>query len=337
VHRFRGVRAETLRRVIPSAEKVVLATATLSDLELSDVLPADDATVVEWQRERMVDHDGRPFASVPRPLVHEVCFTISPAELSLSDTVGALFRIFEDGTPQQGWIADSLRRSLESSPAALDRALQRFAEGFEAQDGMDAPLEAPEEEMPAEGLARRADRATDEEAAEVARGALRAVEEIRGDSKLNALIGLLSHLNEVKETSRRVCVLTEYLATLYYLAAEIEGRGMTCHLIHGGMATEARERSLTMFSQAGAILVATRAVMTGGLALEDVSDLVLYDIPNSTIALQQVLGRFDRFGRKSQLNVHVLVPSNSTNHLFSEALRLLREVLKFTTSAQLTH
>ena len=45
-----------------------------------------------------------------------------------------------------------------------------------------------------------------------------------------------------------------------------------------------------------------------GLALPDVTDLVLYDLPRNGPALLQMIGRFDRFGRMSQLNIHVLAP-----------------------------
>ena len=34
----------------------------------------------------------------------------------------------------------------------------------------------------------------------------------------------------MKTPSTRICVRTEYLRTLYYLAAEIEGLGLTCRM-----------------------------------------------------------------------------------------------------------
>jgi hypothetical protein len=65
-----------------------------------------------------------------------------------------------------------------------------------------------------------------------------------------------------------------------------------------------------------------------GLArLAEVTDLVLYDVPGSPVALQQVLGRFDRFGRRTQLNVYALVPSNSGEDSVSGPLGLLRQTL----------
>ncbi len=78
----------------------------------------------------------------------------------------------------------------------------------------------------------------------------------------SAFGGLLSHFNESGMPSRRICVLTEYLGTLYYVAAEIEGLGLSCHVLNGGMNAEDRHRSLRLFSTTEGILLATNAVMT---------------------------------------------------------------------------
>ncbi len=330
-HSFRGNRAEVLRRVGAVAERVVLST--LPDFELPDTFPAEDITVVEWRRDRVVDHDGTPLDAVPRPVLHEVPFSLTPAELSLQETVSALCRVFEAGTPQQGWIAKSLFLSLQSSPASLEGALQRLAEGLKTQDGMEAPLEDLEEEVLEDELAGRVDLPTAEKAAGLATRALQEIEEINGDSKLGAFGVLLSHLNEANMPSRRIWVLTEYLGTLYYLAAEIEGLGLACRLLHGGMSPEDRHRSLALFSSAGGILVATRAVMTG-LSLREVTDLVLYDVPISKLALQEVLARFDRFGRSSQLNIYVLTPSHGSEGFIANPLTTLRELLGVPSSPQ---
>src|SRR5208282_2761860 len=213
---------DTLQRLVASADRALLSTATAPESRLFDGAWAGGLTVVEWQRDKLVDHDGRPLYTLPRPLLHDVGFRMSPAELSLSETVGALCRIFEGGTPQQGWIGKSLRGSLESSPAAIERALQRLVEGSEELEGMNALSVASEEEITEDELAARVGRFADEQVVGIARGALQAIEAIGTDSKLGVLGELLSHLSEPKRPARRICILTEYLATLYYLSAEIE-------------------------------------------------------------------------------------------------------------------
>jgi hypothetical protein len=66
--------------------------------------------------------------------------------------------------------------------------------------------------------------------------------------------------------------------------------------------------------------------MSEGIALGEVTDLVLYDVPDGKDALQQLLGRFDRFGRRTQLNVYTLVPSGGTEDHVSD--HFVREMLQ---------
>jgi superfamily II DNA or RNA helicase len=327
-HLFRGNRAEVLRRVGAVAERVVLST--LPYLELPYTFPVEDITVVEWRRDRIIDHDGRPLDAAPRPVLHEVPFSTTPAELSLRKMVSALYQMTEAGTGPQDWIAKLLLRRLQSSPAALESLLQRrigHIEGLKIQGGMDALLAVFEEEVPDDRLTEQVDFPSVEKEIAIATRALQEIEKIDSDSKLSAFVVLLSHLDDAHAPSRRICVFTEYVSTLYYLAAEIEGLGLACRLLHGGMSSEDRHRSLTLFSSDGGILVATGAVMTEGLNLHEVTELVLYDVPASKVALQEVLGRFDRFGRVSQLNVYVLTPSGESEDVFANQLATLRELL----------
>ena len=61
---------------------------------------------------------------------------------------------------------------------------------------------------------------------------------------MNNLLGRL----KTGSTVSRICVLTQYLGTLYYLAAEIEQHGMDYSLIHGGTSSEDRRGALNLFS-----------------------------------------------------------------------------------------
>ena len=140
-------------------------------------------------------------------------------------------------------------------------------------------------------------RATDEGVARLAT-ALQKIETITANSKLVAFGQLLDQLNEGAPSYRRICVLTDYLATLYYLAAEIESRGMTYQLVHSAMSAEDRHGSLARFVNESRIPTTTRAVVFASAHLAEVTDLVLYDLPGNKIALQELLSQFDRFGQK---------------------------------------
>jgi len=61
------------------------------------------------------------------------------------------------------------------------------------------------------------------------------------------------------------------------------------------------------------MLIASRAAVGAGVDLQEVTDLVLYDNPESGAALKQILGRFDRIGRVSQLKVHILTATGRSS------------------------
>jgi hypothetical protein len=121
-HAIGGARAEVLRAVMAVALRSVLTT--LPSLDLSDTLPIQGATVVEWNRDRIVDAAGALIAAPPRPVLHEVAFPLTPAELHLSETVGSVSRALSVGTPQEQFVAKGIGRSLQSSPAALEARLR---------------------------------------------------------------------------------------------------------------------------------------------------------------------------------------------------------------------
>lgn len=332
-HLIRGMRAKALQRIAASAGRIVFAT--LPGLETPDGFSADSATIVEWRRDQVVDRDGKPFSAPPRPLLHEVSFSRSPAESSLLGTLRDLSRTFDIGIPSQVLVAKSLLRTVQSSPAAIETALQRLVERLQTKDDLGASLDGLEEEVFEEGSAGQISRPTAETLTRLAACALQEIEALGGDSKLSAFSALLTRLTQVTGPPIRILVLTEYVGTLYYLAAEIEGRGMACQLLHGGMDMDERHRSLQLFSETGGILVATLAAMWG-FELSQVTDLVLYDIPGSKTALYVALSRVERFGRVKQLHVHVLVPTTTADTSTSEPLGLLREILGLT-EAQPTH
>jgi ERCC4-related helicase len=231
-------------------------------------------------------------------------------------------------TKQQGLIASSLLRSLLSSPAALESQLEKIAViTSRAIHGMDSVLGFSEEDTPEDERRQWLDLLTVEKVSEIAAQAVEEIETIGSDSKLVAFSGLIGRFSETMIPLPRVCVLTKYLSTLYYVAAEIEIRGQACRLFHGGMSAEDRQSALALFCDSGGVLAATIAAMSEGVALGEVTDLVLYDFPSSRAALEQVLSRFDQFGRRTQLNVHVLVPSNGVDGSVTEALGLLHQLL----------
>ncbi|RQV93534.1 hypothetical protein EH220_08155 [bacterium] len=334
-HWIRGARADALRRIGSSAARIVLTLLPNSDPP--DAFSADEATIVEWHREQLVDHDGKPLDVIPRPVWHEIPFSISPAELNLREIVRDLCRILKDIMGSKSLQAVLLLRSLESSPAALEGALQRFTLSLTTKNDIEQSMESMEEEEIAEGLTNQMDHSNAEKVTEIASQALQELNAIPEDSKLSALMRLLDQLDEDQRQPRRFCILTYFRGTLYYLAEEIKAHGMTSHKMHGGMPDEDRIQSLTDFSQNGGILIGTISAMAEGFSLAEVTDLILYDIPGNPGLLQQILGRFDRIGRRIQLQIHVLAPSNSSDSSIAAFRVLLRDLLSMQPSPQQSH
>jgi Helicase conserved C-terminal domain len=305
--------------------RVILVTATQPrELELSNMFPGADITLVEWQRNKVVDHDGRLLDATPRPILYESACGLTPPELSLEEAVRRLCLVFEGSGRQQGWITQSILRSLESSPPALERALRGLSEGLVNVDLKQLPELIDDEAAENYSALQISDPTANKAPEEIGR-VLEEIEEIATDSKLDKFCKLLSCILETQSPTRRICVVTDYTATLFYLAAGIEALGITCLILNGAMNDVDRHRALHSFSNSPGVLVATRAVLTEGVSLGEVSDLVLYDIPGSQIALDQILGRFDRFGRKTQLKVHAFAPSNSFAGQGRERLRFLQK------------
>lgn len=325
-HWYLGPRAETLRRLQSVADRIVLAT--VPGFEPSDGFMKDNATVVDWRRETLIDLTGRSLDLVPRPLLREVQFSLSEPELNLYRTVSTLSRLLKTETPQQAWIARALFRSVQSSPAALEATLQKLVAGRDADDT--AWPETVEDEG-ADNRGWGAGLEVTEEVRAFVTHAIQEVDALHADSKLSAF-GLLSRQLAEASSPRHICVVTKYLASLYYLAAEIESLGTYCRLLHGGMASGERSKVVTQHVSEGGVLMGTQALMTFGLSLPHVTDLILYDVPEPEATLRQVLGRFDRFGRHSQLFVHVLVPAEDIPNWTPEALTAVRRVIGATPS-----
>ena len=124
--------------------------------------------------------------------------------------------------------------------------------------------------------------------------------------------------------TQKTVILTEFTATLFYLAADLEEHENSPLLVHGGMTFDERVRSLNEFSSVGEILVATRAMVEIGVNFRNATDMILYDVPRFRRTLAQVLSRFDRIGRATELNIYVFKATNTPDGSSPESLEILR-------------
>jgi superfamily II DNA or RNA helicase len=325
VHNLGPARAATLRNVISTAGKALLGTATPVDGELDGLVAPEIPNVVTWHRDTIIDEHGRSLIFAPRPKLHVVSFNTSIAEDRVRETVNGLCATLERTGEWRKLVAHTLRRHLESSPVAIEGVLRRIIDSRARFDVELEDAELGENDGTDEEGYWRVDPATSGEIRLLVDRALQQIESNDTDTKLAAFGALIEELHG-DEPHEGICVVTNYIATLHYLAAEIEGRKIRYHTFRGAMTSDTREAALDSFRREGGILLATSAAMTEGIDLADASDLVLFDIPSNRFALQQVLGRFDRFGRKYQLTVHALAFSGASEEI-AQGLAMLRHLL----------
>ena len=318
-HYLTGARGDFFRRLESVADKVVLAAANKIQV---DLLSKRDVFYVEWKREQLVGHNGELLDDGMRPLVHEVSFSLDREENKLSANVAELCQDLETGTSSQRLVSKILLQSFYSSPVALEGFLRRALERATLRDDFFALMEDTDEYSVEVSSSELHDQIVDEKVRVTMGQALLALENLQRDSKFDAFSQLLDRITESNRGDSRVCVITEYVNTLYYLAADLEERGFEHLTVHGGVRGEEREKSFHRFVDQGGILVATMGLMTEGLGLPEVTDLIFYDLPTNDLLMQRILGRFDRFGRSRQLHVYVLTNTENRERCNFESLRL---------------
>lgn len=318
-HLFTGARGDLFRRLESVADKVVLATASKIQVKLLSKL---DVFHVEWKREQLVGHNGKLLDDGMRPLVHEVSFSLDREEKKLSAIVAELSQDLKAGTSSQRFISKILLQSFYSSPAALEGFLRRALERATLRDDFFTLMEDTDEYSVEASSSELPDQIVDEKVRATMGQALLELEDLQRDSKLDAFSQLLDRIKKTSQQDSRVCVITEYVDTLYYLAADLEERGLEHLALHGGVRDEEREKSFRRFVDTGGIIVATMAFMTEGLGLPEVTDLIFYDLPTNNLLMQKLLGRFDRFGRSKQLHVYLLTDTDNRERCHFESLGL---------------
>ena len=309
-HTMRGQRAELIRRIAQRSEKTILA----STLQLHETGPLQDtdATVVEWRPEQIVDFLPASIA------LHELAYRLSDAEQHLRAAVLEISRAL--GSEKGNLSGTILLQAFESSPAALDRALRQVRQRVAEADVLEdiASSDVPEEEN-----ILAAESSISQELETLVERVLAVLDATDNDSKLSVFMKFVARLQVGPR--RSVLVLTNFVATAYYLAAELEQNGIVPMLLHGSMSYDERFTSVHTFLDRGGILVATSAAVATGFDLSTVTDLVLYDTQRRKDLLHNIIGRINRIGKRPDLDVYVMRCADEPSS--EDATALLLDVL----------
>lgn len=221
-----------------------------------------------------------------------------------------------------------LKKRLFSSPAAFARTLAAHQDTLARADKPLVADDVPDwltdalawedepdaDEAEADVLDRAAtttgalDDTQAELLAELSRWAQRRAEP--ADSKADALIDELNRLCP-QDSDTRVIVFTEYRDTQVWLAQILAARGpggARLGLLHGGMDTTQREHLKDAFQAAPdrdplRILLATDAASEGIDLQRHCHTVINYDIPFNPNRLEQRIGRVDRYGQDTEVDV----------------------------------
>ena len=221
-----------------------------------------------------------------------------------------------------------LKKRLFSSPAAFARTLAAHratlarAAAPEAEDDVPEWLvdalaweDEPDPDEAEADVLERAGTATgalaEDQAAlltELSAWAARRAEP--ADSKAETLVAELARICPAGSDTR-VIVFTEYRDTQVWLAGVLAARGMggdRLGLLHGGMDVEAREHLKDAFQAAPdrdplRILLATDAASEGIDLQRHCHTVIHYDIPFNPNRLEQRIGRVDRYGQDTEVDV----------------------------------
>jgi superfamily II DNA or RNA helicase len=129
-----------------------------------------------------------------------------------------------------------------------------------------------------------------------------AVEQLRRDSKLDCLVNLAREL--LGKRRKHIVVFAEYVSTMEYVAAAVEGLGADVYQLFGNLPDEQRYELFTTFANQGGILVTTSA--SQAFSLSFVQAAVHYDLPFSATAFVEREASYQRYGRLVSCTVYFL-------------------------------
>lgn len=283
-------------------------------------------------RETLIDyhHRGLLAEAPPQRNVDDVRFDYADArEREVYDAVGEYierrFTELEQEKPGKGFVMTIYRRRASSSPLAIQRSLQRRAEGLrqvidqKPTDEYTGEADDSRQDIDEiEGFAEEPSRTTSISLAlpddpEVARRELNDVEELLG--RLRALAGIDSKRDrfieihdDITNDDRPLLVFTEAVDTVEYLRdalLPVYGERMATYTGRGGQRwTSSQWKSISKQAVADMLrdgklsAVVCNDAASEGLNLQAAGALVNYDLPWNPSRVEQRIGRIDRIGQK---------------------------------------
>lgn len=274
--------------------------------------------VTNWY-DVLKDWDGSPIEQ-QRVDLQVVPYTRGADEVQFLSQFLGLIPTLAVGVPKalQPIFTQTLTQRAASSSFAIEQSLQRLKHRLESQlnfteNDLHNPNKGqPEPEWEFEEVDLSNLNESDEWTAERTNGLpiveelLEALDSVTSDEKLNAMKRLIRMLTDLPpENVPRICVISAYVDTLSYLHSAADDLGISSFKVTGESRFPERLATIKKFAEQGGLLIATDAGLEGVDIIEEIQ-IIHYDLPWSSITIDQRIGRFNRYDRKAPCTMYVL-------------------------------
>ncbi|MGC8648824.1 MAG: DEAD/DEAH box helicase [Candidatus Micrarchaeia archaeon] len=110
-------------------------------------------------------------------------------------------------------------------------------------------------------------------------------------------MALLAYIEEYKPS--KAIVFANMKSTANSIYNVLRNQGLNAILLHGGLTQAKRERSLSIFKEGAQILIATN-IASRGLDVLNISDIINFDVPDTTNIYIHRVGRSARMGKNGK-------------------------------------
>jgi len=296
-HRLVGERRVMIESLLNADRIARLLLLSATPVTFESPSPLAAVTTTNWP-DSPRDWDDRPLKAERKVQVVE--YQRSPEEVVVMTRLNALLEMLVD-TPvaklQKAHVYRAAESSLSSLEQVVSTARNRLAHG-KTSHGLPSDLETGENEIAVSRDSTTASVWQDSGSAFKSMAELLdAFDELRGDTKLDALAGLIDTCD--RDGGRGpICIVSAFQTTVAYLLAALKDRESHLYGMTGSDDPEERRQAVERCAKTQGVLVTSIAAMQG-IELTEFRVVALYDLPQSPRAVEEVIGRFERYGRKT--------------------------------------
>jgi len=130
------------------------------------------------------------------------------------------------------------------------------------------------------------------------------LDELDHDAKLESLGRIIADIRGVARTGEVTLVITDFMATLHYLASYLEEYQIRHSVMYSQQSLNERTAEIDRAAMDTGVLIATRAVISEHLDLSSITDLIMYD-PVSKGVLTDLVNSLS-WRNRSPIRVHLI-------------------------------